>query len=107
MTNIFKCNRQDYIRVLDDVYTECDESKVKDIEILFYYRIKDANMEIGSFETYPWFEGVQGATLRNYSGKGLERFIRNVCAKLKIFQLNSRASRIIAIIMKLRKIKSY
>lgn len=107
LTNIFKCNKEDYLRELGDIYLECDETKVRDIEISFYYRLIKANMEIDSFETFPWFDGIQGATLQNYSGGGMERFIRNICAKLHVFKLNSISSKAIMLMMKLKRIKPY
>lgn len=102
LTNIFKCNRQDYIQNLDDIYIECDEANKRDIEISFYHRLKKSKIEIGSFETYPWFEGIQGANLQNYSGGRLERFLRNMCAKLHMFILDSTASKMIGFVMKIK-----
>lgn len=107
LTNIFKCNRDDFLRELDDIYLDCDETKIKDIEIAFYYRLKKANMDIGSFEIFPWFDGIQGATLQNYSGGKVERFLKNICARLHVFKLNSLTSRLITVVMKLRGQQSY
>lgn len=70
LTNIFKADKSDYLKWIDSVYEECDETKIRDIEIAFYKRLIDADMQIGSFERYPYFEGIQGATLRAYSGGG-------------------------------------
>lgn len=105
LTNIFKCNRSDYLRELDTVYLDCDETKKKDIEICFYKRLREAKMSIGSFEVYPYFEGIQGATLRNYSGRGIERFVRNTCAKIHMFQLDSVSSKAILGVIKFKQMK--
>lgn len=74
LTNIFKANKSDYLKCLDSVYLECDETKIKDIEIAFYQRLRNANLRVGSFEIYPFFDGIQGATLRAYSGGVLNDF---------------------------------
>ena len=34
-TNIFKANKEDYLSVLNDVYLDCDEISVNDIEFHF------------------------------------------------------------------------
>lgn len=107
LTNIFKANKKDYLEYLDSVYLECDETKIRDIEISFYYRLNNADIQIGSFETYPYFDGIQGATLRAYSGGGIERTVRNIFAKMHVFILNSRASKIVAWGMKIRGVKPY
>lgn len=107
LTNIFKANREDYLRVLDSVYEDCDEAKVRDIEISFYHRLVNSDMNPGSFETYPYFDGVMGATLRKYSGGGIERAVRNVMARCHCFTLRSPSSSVIRLYMKLRGMKGY
>ncbi|MCB6194758.1 MULTISPECIES: hypothetical protein [Blautia] len=107
LTNIFKANKEDYLKYLDTIYEDCNENKTKDIEISFYYRLLKASMEVGSFEVYPWFEGIQGATLKSYSGGFLERCIRNILAKLHVFKLNSVSSKLIGVMIKIKKIKIY
>ncbi len=106
-TNIFKVNKSDYINVLDDVYLSCDELSCNDIEISFYKRIRDSNMETGSFFVFPYFDGVMGATLQNYSGGVCARFVRNILARMQVFRIGSKSSELIKIYMKIRRIKSY
>lgn len=107
LTNIFKANKEDYLNVLGDVWKDCDEKTVNDIEISFYKRLKNSNLCIDSFESYPCFEGKMGATLRNYSGGNIEQFIRNIMARLHCFKLDSKTSKLIWLYMKLRKMKTY
>lgn len=107
LTNIFKANKKDYLKVLGDVYNDCDEVTVNDIEISFYKRLMNANIELGSFETYPYFEGVMGATGRSYSGKYPERILRNVMARLHCFTKGSLTSKVILLAMKLKGAKGY
>lgn len=107
LTNIFKANKEDYVNVLGDVYKDCNEKTTNDIEISFYKRLKKSNLCIGSFETYPCFDGKMGATLRNYSGGKKEQFVRNIMARFHCFSLDSKTSKIIGLYMKLRKIKPY
>lgn len=107
LTNIFKVNKDDYKKYLLDIWKDCDESKVNDIEISFYRRLISTGMELKSFETYPYFDGIMGATLKNYSGSFLERSIRNLMAKLHCFSYDSRMSIIIEMIIKLLGKKSY
>lgn len=107
LTNIFKCNKFDYLRVLDDVYLECNEKNIQDIEICFYKRLFNAEMEVESFGTYPVFEGIQGATLEQYSSTGITQWLRNVGARLGIFKLNSRSAKIVKVLMKVKGIRPY
>lgn len=107
LTNIFKANKDDYLRVLDDVYLDCDEKTKNDIEIVFYKRLASANITVGSFETYPYFSGIQGATLRAYSGNAVERTIRTIMAKMHVFTMKSPFRFILSIIATLKGIKPY
>ncbi len=106
-TNIFKVNKNDYLKYFDDIYKECNESMLNDIEIAFYKRIIKADIKIGSFEVNPYFDGKKGATLQNYSGNFLERTIRNILAKLHVFSYSSKASAIFPIFMKIFKRSGY
>lgn len=107
LTNIFKANKQDYLKYLGDVWKECNEATVNDIEISFYRRLSVSDMQISSFETYPYFDGIMGATLRNYSGGIAERTIRNVMARLHFFSYGSWTSRLMKKVLKLMGKKSY
>lgn len=107
LTNIFKANKEDYLRHLGDVWKECNEATVDDIEIVFYRRLVDSDMKLGSFETYPYFEGKMGATLRNYSGGFIERTLRNIMARLHFFMYGTNASKLFEKLIKLLGKKSY
>ncbi len=107
LTNIFKVNKQDYINVLLDVYNDCDEKTTNDIEISFYRRLANSNIPLDSFTTYPYFDGIMGATGRNYSGNSIMRFVRNVLARIHCFKYKSKTSFLVKIMMKLTHMKSY
>ena len=107
MTNIFKANKEDYLKILGDVYHDCNEATVQDIEISFYKRLMTTNIKLDSFESYPYFEGKMGATGQNYSGKKPERIIRNIMARTHCFVKGSRTARVILFAMKLKKVKGY
>lgn len=107
LTYFFKADKQTYLNILDDVYNDCDETTVNDIEMAFYKRLVDSKLKFDSFDTYPVFDGVMGATLRNYSGKFIERFIRNIMARFHCFALNSKMSFVIKIGMKILGDKGY
>lgn len=51
---------------------------------------------MGSFYTYPYFEGKMGATGENYSGRLVERIIRNIMARLHFFTKDSLTSKLLA-----------
>ena len=95
-TNIFKANKEDYLSVLNDVYLDCDEISVNDIEISFFNRLCTSDISMGSFYTYPYFEGKMGATGENYSGRLVERIIRNIMARLHFFTKDSLTSKLLA-----------
>ena len=107
LTNIFKVNKEDYMKYLRDVWKECNEATTNDIEISFYKRLVNSNMEISSFETYPYFEGIMGATLRNYSGGVVERMLRNIMARMHFFSYGSYSSRLMKRMLKILGKKSY
>ncbi len=107
LTNIFKANKEDYLKILGDVYKDCDEVTVNDIEISFYKRLMNVDVEMGSFETYPYFEGTMGATGRQYSGKLPERILRNIMARFHCFAKGSLSAKVILFAMKLRGEKGY
>lgn len=99
-TNIFKANKSDYLRVLGNVYLDCDEKSVNDIEISFFNRLIAADIELGSFEVYPYFDGIMGATGEKYSGGFIERILRNFMSRLHFFSLGSRTSLLFAKVFK-------
>lgn len=107
LTNIFKANKTDYLKVLDTVYLDCNEATANDIEIAFYKRLVSSDIELGSFRAYPYFEGKMGATGRNYSGNVAERAVRNVFAFLNGFKYGSPASKLFDLITGIMRRQSY
>ena len=92
MTWFFKVNRQDYMQFFDDVYQECNERTLHDMEICFYERIRDRHIPVGSFETYPYMEGLVGSHLTPYSGRLPKRIIQNIMARCHCFTYNAKTS---------------
>lgn len=107
MTYIFKANKKDYIDYLDNVYIDCNEKTLNDIEISFFRRLSHSGIDIGSFERFPYIDGVLGSSLKKYSGNFIERFLRNILAKLHFFQYGSITSKLLGFAMKLKGMKSY
>ena len=94
MTYFFKSNKEDYLRILGDVYKECDDKSTRDIEICFWLRLQNSNADIGSFDSYPNIEGNMGETTIPYTRSEFERMIRSVGIKIGIFTMNSKASKV-------------
>ena len=94
MTYIFKSNKADYLRILGNVYTECDDRSLRDIEICFWLRLQKSNLDIGSFSTYPDIEGNMGETEKPYTRSQAERIARTLLIKTGVFTMNSKASRL-------------
>lgn len=87
-TNIFKFSKSDYMHYWKNVFEKCDEPSRHDIEFVFYDTIESATktgLEVGSFSVWPYFDGIQGATLEPYSGRLYERVGRNLLCKLHAF----------------------
>ena len=94
-TNIFKANRKDYLTVFGDAYRECNERTRDYIEKVFYMRLINSKIDVGSFETYPYFEGRRGVDGKNYSGGLIERSVRSIMARAHCFSIYSKTSRIV------------
>lgn len=95
-TNIFKFNRADYISYWNNVWKKCDEKSGNDIERVFFKILdKNRNLDVGCFSVYPYFEGIQGATLKPYSGKIAERMIRSALCKLGAFTYGTMTSKML------------
>ena len=89
-TNFFKARKQDYLSVLDDVYLDCDEKSLHDIEICFYERIKQSGLHVQCFRTYPFFGNARlGGTGKNYSDRIPKRWVRNIMAYLQFFTFDT------------------
>lgn len=97
-TNIFKFNKQDYLKYWEKIWEKCDERTGKDIEKVFFEVIdKNRNLDVGCFSVYPYFDGIQGATLTPYSGNFIERRLRNVLCGLKVFTYGTLTSKVLKI----------
>ena len=99
-TNIFKFSKKDYEKYWTDIYKSCNESEGRDIEREFFKIIEKAvaeGLDVGSFKVWPYFDGIQGATLEAYSGNVLERILRISLCRMKCFTYGSKASKILKI----------
>ncbi len=94
MTWCFKANVEDYMKVLGDIYKECDDKKLRDIEICMWLRLQKADLDVGSFSEYPNIDGKMGDTQIAYTKSWLDWAIRNAMIKLGIFTMNSKMSSI-------------
>lgn len=95
-TNIFKFNRADYITYWDNIWKRCDEKSGNDIERVFFKILdENPNLDVGCFSVYPYFDGIQGATLKPYSGKKPERMLRSALCKIGAFTYGTTTSRML------------
>lgn len=95
-TNIFKFNRADYISYWKNVWNRCDEKSGNDIERVFFNILEEnPDLDVGCFSVYPYFEGIQGATLNPYSGKKTERMLRTALCKLGVFTYGTISSKML------------
>ena len=98
LTNIFKFSKTDYLNHWEKVYEQCDEKSRNDIEFIFFRILENApELDVGSFSVWPYFDGIQGATLEPYSGNIIERTLRNILCKLGCFHFGSVASKLLKI----------
>lgn len=93
MSYIFKSNKADYLRVLGDVYKECDDDSWRGLEVCFWLRLKKSDLDVGSFGSYPDIEGTLGESATPYTRSQAERLVRTLLIKMGVFTMNSRASR--------------
>lgn len=93
MTWLFKMNRKDYDRIMEDVYLECDEPAVRDMEICYWLRLYQSDVDVSCFETYPLIEGNMGKTGTPYTKSRLDYTLRNIGANLGVFTMKSSASK--------------
>lgn len=99
-TNIFKFSKNDYLKYWDKVYEQCDEKNGNDIEKVFYQIICEAvkeGLDVGSFNVWPCFDGIQGATLEPYTGGKMERCLRSFLCKAGCFTYGTKASKFLKI----------
>lgn len=92
MTWFFKMNRKDFLSWFADIYMECDDRTLCDIEICYWKRIKLSSIEVGSFPTYPYVEGNIGFTKIPYNSGRLNWLIRFFLIKTGVFTCGSKIS---------------
>ena len=85
LTYFFRANKEDYLRVLGDVYNDCDELSVNDIEISFYNRLTKSDLDIGCFDAFPQIDGIMGATGKPYTETGIKKALLDFAARIGIF----------------------
>ena len=108
MTWIFKMNKDDYWRLMRDVYQYCDDIRRRDMEICYWLTLIHSDADVGSFRTYPRMFGNIGETNQPYVDSRLEYVFRNVAAHLGVFTMKSLPSRLFwKLFMKLSKRKPY
>ncbi len=64
------------------------------MEICFWLRLYDSDLDIGCFNTYPIISGNLGVTNTPYTKNSFDSFIRNLGIKMGIFTMKSKASRL-------------
>lgn len=98
LTYFFKANKEDYIEVLDDVFNDCDETTTHDIEISFYYRLKEAHknkrIQVCRTPAFPYIEGKMGATGQDYSGRVIHQLVLNILVRFGVFTFDSLFSKV-------------
>ena len=92
-TNIFKVTVADYIKILEDDYKDI-KKKGLDIEHTYYLRLKKANIDVGSFRTWPVFEGYMGGNNRPYSGSWKGDVYKTLLCKLRCYKMGSKLSKL-------------
>lgn len=93
ITYIFKANKSDYLKIMKDVYLQCNDSTRRDMEICFWLRLYDSNLDIGAFKTYPLIDGKMGVSDKPYTKGKLDTMFRNLGIKLGIFTMKSKPSK--------------
>lgn len=99
-TNIFKFTKEDYLKYWENIYLNCNEKEGRDIEREFFKIIGcgvEKGLDVGSFGVWPYFDGIQGATLEPYSGNVLERVLRTILCKMRCFTYGTIMSRLLKI----------
>ena len=89
-----------FLKYWDKVYEQCDEKNGNDIERVFYQIICEAakkGLDVGSFNVWPCFDGIQGATLEPYTGGKMERCLRSFLCKAGCFTYGTKASKLLKI----------
>lgn len=92
ITYLFKANKSDYLKVMENVFLQCDDKSLRDMEICFWLRLYKSDLDIGSFNTYPVIDGNMGVSNTPYTKSKLDTFIRKLGIKIGIFTMKSKAS---------------
>lgn len=93
ITYLFKANKSDYLKVMKNVFLQCDDKNRRDMEICFWLRLYQSTLDIGSFRTYPIIEGNMGVTNKPYTKNKVDNTIRNIAIKLGVFTMKSKSSK--------------
>lgn len=108
MTWFFKANLIDYLSALGDIYKDCDDKSLRDLEICVWMRLTKSNLKINSFCCYPFTKAKMGDTDKAYISGRNEYMLRNLLIKLHVFTMNSVASKLFwAIYLKISRRKPY
>lgn len=84
-TFFFKANIEQYLSVFKDCKDLCDEKKGFDIETVYYKIIREQQLTIKSFNTYPLIIGTIGTTGDTYNDNKFIYTIKNVLTKLGLY----------------------
>ena len=94
-TNIFKVSKSDFLKYWIKAYEQCNEREGRDIERVFFDILTSVEeIDVGSFSVWPYFDGIQGATLEAYSGGLAERTLRTIMCRLGFFSYGTLTSKI-------------
>lgn len=94
MTYLFKANKMDYLRILADVYLETDYAILRDMEICFWLRLYQSELDIGCFSAYPIIEGNMGVSNTPYTKGVIDTMLRTIGIKLGVFTMKSKSSNV-------------
>lgn len=94
LTYLFKANKSDYLLVMENVYLQCDDRSLRDMEICFWMRLYSSDLDVGCFCTYPVIEGTMGVSNIPYTKGAIDTVLRTIGAKIGIFTLKSKPSRV-------------
>ena len=107
-TYFFKVYKKDYLEALNDVYLNCDERSLNDIEICYFKRLKASAVKLRCFNTFPFFgDARMGGNGPFYSDRIPKRWFRNIMARMQLFTINTPASKAFETLSKLTRKPRY
>lgn len=102
-TFFFKANIEQYLTTFKSCKDLCDENKGFDIETVYYKIIKEQQLIIKSFNTYPLIVGTIGTTGETYNDNKFIYTTKNILTKLGLYsQKGIYLSNLINILAQLR-----